>query len=41
MEPEVEVAPDGTITAPDDAGIGVEVRMAMIDSLTVRTKRIL
>ncbi len=41
IEPEVEVAPDGTITAPDDAGIGVEVRMAMIDSLTVRTKRIL
>lgn len=34
--PEVEVSPNGTITAPDAPGIGFEVKRARIEKLTVR-----
>ena len=36
IEPEVEVSPKGTITAPDGAGIGFEVRRDRIEQIKVR-----
>lgn len=36
IEPEVEVTPDGTIIAPEAAGIGFAVRSDRIDKLAVR-----
>lgn len=36
IAPEVEVSPHGTITAPDAAGIGFEVRRNLIEKLAVR-----
>jgi O-succinylbenzoate synthase len=41
ISPEVEVSPDGTITAPDGPGIGFEVRRDRIEELAVRTAAIL
>jgi O-succinylbenzoate synthase len=40
IEPTVEVSPEGTITAPEAAGIGFEVNRARIDEATKRTVRI-
>lgn len=36
IEPPVEVSADGTIIAPDGQGIGFEVRLDLIDNLSVR-----
>lgn len=36
ISPEVEVSPEGTITAPETPGIGFEVRAHRIDKLVVR-----
>ena len=36
IEPAVTVSSNGTITAPDKPGIGFEVKMDRIESLTVR-----
>lgn len=36
IEPEVSVTPQGTITAPEKAGIGFEVKRDKIDNLAVR-----
>jgi len=36
IEPEVEVTKNGTIIAPEAAGIGFEIKRARIDKLTVR-----
>lgn len=36
IEPAVEVSPDGTIVAPEGAGIGFEIKRDRIDKLTVR-----
>jgi len=38
IEPEVEVSPDGTITAPSGSGFGYELNHELIDRLTVRTR---
>jgi O-succinylbenzoate synthase len=38
IEPEVEVSPDGTITAPNGSGLGYEMNRALINRLTVRTR---
>jgi O-succinylbenzoate synthase len=38
IEPEVEVSPDGTITAPSGSGLGYELNRAWINRLTVRTR---
>jgi len=38
IEPEVEVSPDGTITAPNGSGLGYELNRAWINRLTVRTR---
>jgi o-succinylbenzoate synthase len=38
IEPEVEVTPEGTITAPTTAGIGYRVKRELIERLTVRTR---
>jgi O-succinylbenzoate synthase len=38
IEPEVEVSPDGTITAPSSSGLGYELNHELINRLTVRTK---
>jgi O-succinylbenzoate synthase len=38
ISPEVEVSPDGTITAPDAPGIGFEVRFDRLEKLTVRKR---
>ncbi len=40
IEPEVKVSPNGTIIAPEAAGIGFEVRRDRIDKLAVRKKEI-
>jgi o-succinylbenzoate synthase len=40
IEPAVEVSSEGTITAPDQAGIGFEVRRDRIDAVTARRVRI-
>ncbi|MGB7210003.1 MAG: o-succinylbenzoate synthase [Pyrinomonadaceae bacterium] len=40
ISPEVEVSPDGTITAPDAPGIGFEVRRGRIEKLSVRKIRL-
>ncbi|MGH9818876.1 MAG: enolase C-terminal domain-like protein, partial [Pyrinomonadaceae bacterium] len=37
IEPEVEVSPNGTITAPDKPGIGFEVPRDRVGNLTVRS----
>ncbi len=36
IEPAVEVSPNGTIIAPDNAGIGFDINRRRIDELTVR-----
>lgn len=36
IEPAVEVSPSGTITAPESAGIGFEVKRGLIERLAVR-----
>ena len=36
IEPEVEVSKNGTITAPEKAGIGFDVKRDRIDKLTMR-----
>jgi O-succinylbenzoate synthase len=38
VEPEFTVNPDGTMNVPVKPGIGVEVNMNMLDSVTVRTE---
>jgi o-succinylbenzoate synthase len=38
IEPEVEVSPDGTITAPNTSGLGYELNHEFINRLTVRTR---
>lgn len=38
IEPEVEVSPDGTITAPSSSGLGYELNHELINRLTVRTR---
>jgi O-succinylbenzoate synthase len=38
IEPEVEVSPDGTITAPSGSGLGYELNRELINRLTVRTR---
>jgi len=35
IEPEVEISPQGTITAPEKPGIGFEIKRGRIDDLTV------
>lgn len=40
ISPEVEVSPQGTITAPEGPGIGFEVRRDRIEKLAVRSVRI-
>lgn len=40
IDPPVTVSKNGTISAPDKAGIGFEVNRSRIDSLTVRTESI-
>lgn len=40
IEPAVEVTASGTITAPEEAGIGFEVKRDRIDKLTVRKAKI-
>jgi O-succinylbenzoate synthase len=40
IEPAVEVSVNGTITAPDKAGIGFEVKRDRIDKLAVRKELI-
>jgi O-succinylbenzoate synthase len=41
ISPEVEVSPEGTITAPEGPGIGFEVRRERIEKLAVRNAGIL
>lgn len=36
IEPAVEVSPDGMISAPEGPGIGFEVRLGLVDNVTVR-----
>jgi o-succinylbenzoate synthase len=38
IEPEIEVAPNGTISAPKTAGLGYKVKLDLIDRLTARTQ---
>ena len=40
IDPPVTVSTNGTIRAPDNAGIGFEVNQMRVDSLTVRTELI-
>jgi o-succinylbenzoate synthase len=40
IEPDVKVSPAGTITPPDKPGIGFEVNVSRVDSLTVRRETI-
>jgi O-succinylbenzoate synthase len=40
IEPPVTVSAAGTITAPDKPGIGFEVNLARVESLTVRKETI-
>src|SRR5579875_1694931 len=40
IEPEVEVAPDGTITVPQTPGRGFEVKTDLVERLTVRREEI-
>lgn len=40
IEPDVKVSPAGTTTPPDKSGIGFEVNLSRIDSLTVRKETI-
>jgi O-succinylbenzoate synthase len=37
ISPEVEVSPQGTITAPDAPGIGFEVKWGTIEKATTRS----
>jgi O-succinylbenzoate synthase len=36
IEPAIEVAPDGTIGVPEDAGIGVHIVAERVDAATLR-----
>ena len=40
IEPAVEVSPNGTITAPESAGIGFEIKRDRIEKLSVRSVKI-
>lgn len=40
IEPEVKVSPRGTITVPDEPGIGFKVNLDRIDKLTVRKETV-
>ena len=40
ISPEVEVSPQGTITAPETPGIGFEIKRDRIEKITVRTCRV-
>jgi O-succinylbenzoate synthase len=40
IEPPVTVSPQGTITAPNQPGLGFEINQSRIDSLTIRRERI-
>jgi hypothetical protein len=36
IEPPVEVAPDGTIGVPQEAGIGVQIELGRVEGATLR-----
>ena len=40
IEPPVTVSERGTITAPDNPGIGFEVNRSRVDGLTIKCERI-